>query len=178
MWKSPSYSRWSNEANANNMKILILEGLDATGKTTFAATMAVKYGLSVQPSEGPSKHPGEIDERIQRYLLMDDVIFDRHPAVSQAIYGELRGDEIPSARWVKEVYLSHPLIIYFDPVIPFGAAHRPGTYDTGSHLTFITEHYDELLLSYRVWAARHAHVIFRVGANNAHVLACVENYLR
>ena len=119
--------------------MIVIEGLDATGKSTLADCLAKHLHWPIQPSEGPPRYEGEMTLRVERYLKMSrHVIYDRHPCVSQPIYGTMRthNDDIDSTL-VNAFYAQDPLFIYCDPANPSWEASRH-TYnpevDTEAHL--------------------------------------------
>src|SRR6516165_5566479 len=97
--------------------MIVVEGPDAAGKSTLARYLAEALELPMIISEGPPKHPSEMGERLKRYSqLPANIIFDRHPCVSEMIYAPALGRACGvSARAVKEFYDKKPFFIYCDP---------------------------------------------------------------
>jgi len=81
--------------------MIVVEGVDNSGKSTLIKALQVVFPeRPVQGSEGPPKYKGEMDERVARYIMQPaNTIYDRHPCVSQPIYGTMRShlDPILSA---------------------------------------------------------------------------------
>lgn len=140
---------------------IVLEGPDASGKSTLAAYLANHLQRTIIPSEGPEKHPGEINERVRRYQIHKGVIFDRHPCVSQPIYGLLAENTPIDQELLDEFYSSSPILIYcsggsFDK-------HEATEHDTADHLKAVEENYDRLARLYESWAVKHASYNYILG---------------
>ena len=147
--------------------LVVFEGCDAAGKSTLIAAVnkALGHRFVVQPSEGPPKFPGEMAQRVERYAAMGDVIFDRHPCVSQPIYGMLRGarDPIPQ-EMIDRFYARRPLFIYCRPRTNRLENHEfhEGV-DSEAHLKEVERNYANLLAHYELWARKHAHITYTLG---------------
>jgi len=147
------------------MTHIIIEGVDASGKSTLARHVQSTLGWSLQPSEGPPHYPGEMIIRVERYLSYSRVIFDRHPCVSQPIYGTMRShhDVIPPDL-LQRFYAKPTLFIYCDPLERGLTDHVINNHvDTTEHLAQVTSNYTHLLALYREWAIYHAHFVYRIG---------------
>lgn len=156
---------------------IVLEGIDGTGKSTLAHHLKANLHCAVIPSEGPPKYPGEIDDRLKRYASYDGLIFDRHPAVSQPIYGPMRDpyELLPTGHLVQSFYRSNPLIIYCDPGKKRHTHVRNEAVDTDEHLAQIEANYNQLLVAYRSWAINHAFLWYRIGDDVARVIIAVQS---
>lgn len=146
---------------------VVFEGCDAAGKSTLIAAVnsALGHRFFVQPSEGPPKFPGEMVQRVERYLSHSGVIFDRHPCVSQPIYGMLRGahDPIPQPM-IDAFYARAPLFIYCRPRTNRLENHEFNEgVDSEAHLHEVEQNYAKLLAHYELWARRHAHITYTLG---------------
>lgn len=162
------------------MRHIVLEGIDASGKSTLAKELQRVLYWPIQHSEGPPKYPGEMNVRLTNYAMFTSpYIFDRHPVVSQSIYGTMRShsDEMhPSL--ISEFYRGEPIFIYCDPINRGMTAHQRNTViDTDEHLRQVNENYSRLLALYRDWAIRHAHLIYRIGDNVFHLIHAVKGML-
>ena len=147
--------------------IIVLEGIDNSGKSTLAKYLSAKFGWSVQGSEGPPKYEGEMNDRLARYVSLDNIIFDRHPVVSQEIYKTIRTGHDAAGMdplYVRLFYASMPLFVYCDPLDRGMSEHRFSVgVDTEEHLRQVSEGYTIMLHMYREWAIAHAHFLYRIG---------------
>ena len=145
---------------------IIVEGIDASGKSTLAIALARAFHWTIQLSEGPPHFPGEMNTRLTRYANFHQPhIFDRHPVVSQVIYGTLRTHSEPvSQSFITNFYKAGHVIIYCDPGDRGMASHQFNpTVDTPEHLDQVHANYHTLLNLYRVWAIGRAHLMYRIG---------------
>lgn len=148
--------------------MVILEGPDGGGKSTLAKTLAELLDMKHIESEGPEKYPGEINERINRYNAdyggRHDVIFDRHPCVSQLAYCIVHSQGIPNPQLISQFYKSNPLLIYCRPD-PAGGNHTAGDgeWDTPEYLAKVDSNFSELMEWYDRWAVWNAHYTYRIG---------------
>lgn len=144
--------------------MIVIEGMDNSGKSTLGSALAEYMGWFVQESEGPPRSDEEINERVDRYASLENRIFVRHPVTSNAIYGQVRaeGDPITPGRRI-DFYDGNPILIYCDAGMRGLEAHVIKAHDTERHLNHLNTHYHKLLYLYRLWAAEHAHFIYRIG---------------
>ena len=152
--------------------MIIVEGIDASGKSTLVDYLAKHLHMPVQRSEGPPKAPGEMNERLARYSHLPQTIFDRHPVISQTIYSAMRHSDIGfQEEWLTWLYDEiKPTIIYCDPGGRGLAGHKRNVADTDEHLRQIEDNYQLLLDTYRRWALRNAHITYRIGDDMQRVL--------
>lgn len=157
--------------------MIIIEGMDNSGKSTLAQNLASYMGLIVQESEGPPLSADEINARVDRYEEMADRLFVRHPVISNAIYGQVReeGDPITFGRRLSFYEQGH-ILIYCDAGTRGLGAHVEKAHDTEKHLEDITNNYNKLLYLYRQWAAEHAHFVYRIGDDMDQLIATVLFY--
>jgi hypothetical protein len=146
---------------------IIIEGIDASGKSTLAKYLSIELGLTIQESEGPPKYRGELDERIVKYFKLmaaGRTLFVRHPCVSQPIYGLLRvkSDAIDPAH-ITEFYGNDPFFIYCDPGKRGLSSHEVKPEEDPEHVAAVEEKYALLLVHYRMWAMERAHLVYRIG---------------
>lgn len=161
--------------------MIVVEGMDNTGKSTLARRLAQEFGLFIQESEGPPRATPEmtaayeINERIRRYKQMDDTLFVRHPCISNNIYSSVReeGDPVfPDYR--ERFYTERHILIYCDPNLGRRLDdHVVKLHDTEKHLRDIASNYDKLLGLYRLWAVGHAHFVYRIGDDTDRLVAAV-----
>ncbi len=144
--------------------MIVVEGMDNSGKSTLAAAMAEYMDLVVQESEGPPLSNEEINERVDRYARMEGRLFVRHPVISNAIYGQVReeGDPITIGRRMI-FYDAKPVLIYCDAGDRGLESHVTKAHDTEKHLADIEANYSKLLSLYRQWAGEYAHFVYRIG---------------
>ncbi len=146
---------------------IILEGPDSTGKSTLARIIAQHVPFKIKGGEGPSKSTDEIRERATRYLRMDNTVFDRHPCVSEPIYGSFREPPTFLPKPVIDFfYQSRPFFIYCHGTAP--GEHQLKNYDTEEHVGMLDINDMNIRDAYRKWAFVHvpARQWFDVGGRN------------
>lgn len=153
---------------------IIIEGHDNSGKSTLARKMAEYLELIIQESEGPPLSDDEINARVDKYELMQDRLFVRHPVISNAIYGQFRpeGDPITPGRQMLFYDQLH-IIIYCDQGDRGYGGHELKEHDTEIHRQLLITKQEELLKAYRIWAAQHAHFIYRIGDDMDQLISTV-----
>lgn len=156
------------------MSFIVIEGMDNSGKSTLGQHMAAYMGLIVQESEGPPLSDEEINARVDKYAEFSNRLFVRHPVISNAIYGMFRpeGNPITPGRTML-FYESRPLIIYCDAGHRGFEGHQLKDHDTEVHQKLLETKQRELLTEYRLWAARSAHFIYRIGDDMDELCAMV-----
>lgn len=144
--------------------MIVIEGVDAAGKSTLANYLARVLHAPIQVSGGPPRHRGDTTERCERYAkLSPNTIFDRHPAISEPIYSSVLGREIDlDYEQVDAFYASNPLIIYCDGSDEI-EDHEVKAHEETQHVKKVRDHYVALLDAYRNWAIVYAHIIYRIG---------------
>lgn len=144
--------------------MLVIEGMDNSGKSTLARELADNIGLIVRESEGPPRSPEEMNERVDRYQTLEGHLFVRHPCVSEAIYGpRIRGSNCITPGRTMLFYEAKPLLVYCDAGTRGMAGHERLPHDTDEHMAGLELEYQAILTEYRMWAAREAHFIYRIG---------------
>ncbi len=160
------------------MKIIV-EGADNSGKSTLIRHLSGSLGIPVVPGEGPGWSDDEINERVRRYALIDNAIFDRHPCVSQPIYNHFRvGGPRIDDQLLSEFYQQDVLFIFCR-----GSGSLEGTVwrdvdqrIDGAGMTHeqnVRSNHDRICGAYDEWGTRHAHVVYRIGDGFAKVTAIV-----
>lgn len=155
---------------------IIIEGPDNSGKSTLARYIASHVPRPILFSEGPEKFPGEINDRIRRYERYRNVIFDRHPCVSQPIYGKIRRNTEVEHELLLRFYDARPLFIYCR-----GRGletHVVKDHDTPEHVEAVNRNHEWLCRQYDEWAVQHAHIWYRVGDSMERVLNLVRGYVK
>jgi len=143
--------------------MIVIEGPDASGKSTLAKYLSEMLDVRVYTSEGPPRFPGDLPERIKKYnMLPSHTICDRHPCVSDLIYAKAfnRHTDVTSQH-TSEFYAHNHIIIYCDP-IP-NTQHVTKPHDTTEHLQNIERYTTQLHDYYREWALQRAHIFYRIG---------------
>lgn len=146
---------------------IVLEGPDNAGKTTLAAYLSEALGIPVVHSGGPSKYPGEVNERSRTFNASDaDRIYDRHPCVSQNIYQDAlaTGGERVSGDLIGEFYEQRPFIIYCRSRGTLDG-HEMSEHSDDSYFRQVASHYFGLCQLYDDWALTRANLIYRIGDN-------------
>lgn len=145
--------------------IIVIEGVDNTGKSTLAAHLAATLKLPVVSSEGREKYPGEINMRVERYLgnYPDNVIFDRHPVISQSIYNAVVPNTPVRPELIEQFYDRRPVIIYARRSTPTMVGHVTKVYDDPQYVKQIDETLPLLQILYDNWALVHATHIWHFG---------------
>lgn len=158
-------------------QMIVIEGMDNSGKSTLAQSMADCMGLTVQESEGPPLSVQEINDRVDRYEHLEGRLFVRHPVISNAIYGKFRpeGNPITPGR-AMAFYDAKPILIYCDAGARGYEGHELKPHDTERHQQLLAEKQLELLNEYRLWAAQHAHFVYRIGDDMDRLIAAVKYF--
>jgi hypothetical protein len=135
--------------------------------------MADYMSLIVQESEGPPKSDDEINARVDTYEQMEGRLFVRHPVISNSIYGKFReeGDPITEGRRMLFYEADH-IFIYCDAQRHYDG-HVVKDHDTERHLKLLDDNAEALLREYRLWAAQHAHFVYRIGDDMDRLIAAV-----
>lgn len=147
---------------------IVIEGPDATGKSSLARVLAEATGYKIVESEGPPTKMGEIAQRIERRELMTDTIFVRHPIISHPIYEAARmtrargvgiGEVItPSAK--RRFYASNAIIIYCHSLNPHPHIAKP--HDSHDHILMINDERNLIHDLYARWGLIRAHIVYRI----------------
>lgn len=106
--------------------MIIIEGMDNTGKSTLAKKLSLKFNLKIIKSSGPPEDKESWIKKIHYSIDQSkkgiNFIYDRHPLISEYVYGPiLRGknlldNEEGNQLW-KEFIEIQPFIIYCRPPI-------------------------------------------------------------
>ena len=157
---------------------IVLEGPDGGGKSSLAVVVSGLTGMRIQQGSGPPRGPGEMERRLSHYLTMRGVIFDRHPAVSQPIYGQLRWESQSTefSALVDQFYDARDTIfVYCRSTDAARHVVKPG--EDPAHVEVLTRRYHDLVQAYDRWASQHAHLLFRVGDDPLDVASVISNAL-
>lgn len=157
---------------------IILEGPDNTGKSTLALAISKATGLTIKDKEGRPPTQILLYEKFRKYEALDGWIIDRHPIISQAIYGLVRKDpEIPE-EFMNNFFNRADLIIYCralrtDPL----SDHEASDTDDEAHLQMIENQYGRILGIYDNWAINCAQIIYTQYAQTDSVVAMVKGVI-
>ncbi len=155
---------------------IVIEGPDNSGKSTLARILDKHVPLlSIHPGDGPPRDLEEIIRRAFRYLKLENKIFDRHPIVSEPIYGQFR--EPPSH--IPQVYVD---IFYRTPILFIychgqAGVHQIKDYDTPEHVKLINDHDEAIKSAYEDWASHHANVRYRVGDDTQPLIQLCKEFI-
>ncbi len=157
---------------------IVLEGPDNAGKSTLAAFLAGRLNIPLQHSGGPSKSPGEVNERTVNFNRLSSartMIFDRHPAVSQNIYQKAleTNGELVNQNHIIEFYELKPLIIYCRNERGL-EEHVLSEHSSSTYFDEVKTHFGELTRRYDLWAMQHANHIYRIGDSMEDVASMIE----
>lgn len=118
--------------------MIIVEGMDNSGKTQLSAHLAEKFDLKIIKRSGPPKDRASfVIDTIESLVLNPEVIFDRHPIISEGVYGPLlRGVNVfesEATTWefyIDRLVVNNPLLIYCRPpdekILSFGSRSQMG----------------------------------------------------
>jgi hypothetical protein len=136
--------------------MIIVEGMDNTGKTTLIKKLSLELGLEIRHS--PSHLVGSpdlytwVDEELAQDFKLPP-IYDRFPLISEAVYGPiLRGvSTIPKGKYDGWAASHDVLFIYCRPglnrILNWG--HRDQMKGVMEHAKALVAEYDDVMFSYR-----------------------------
>lgn len=150
---------------------IIIEGPDGSGKTTLLLELAKLTGWRIVSGEGPEKWPGEMIDRIERYLKEARYaenhnciprIFDRHPCISHQIYSMFTNVSKVSEGATDHLYNLNNVIVYCQSPNKFLSPEgQTKAHDRGEHLKAISDNHLEICNLYDSWGVKRAHIIHR-----------------
>lgn len=143
---------------------IVLEGPDNAGKSTLASLISSALCRPIIVSEGREKFPGEVNERVTRYKEFKEVVFDRHPVISQTVYSLVKPNTPVHPVLIEEFYNTKPFLIYCRPLPQRKMeGHVVKDYDDPAYLAEIEQKYTALTEHYDLWALHRAAMIYRIG---------------
>lgn len=162
---------------------VVIEGPDNSGKSTLAKYLADRIDFPLQHSGGPPKSDDEFAFRLDRLFRMDDVIFDRFPVISEAVYGPILSREsliTPTSKI--RFFARKPIIIYCRPplnvLMRVVDGHEVKDHETAAHVAAVKAHamalihrYDEVLYEYNP-------IYYDYTAGGPHMLDLIVRYLK
>lgn len=161
------------------MHNIVIEGMDATGKSTLANFLSIKLRMPIKESEGPTSSVDHFLERSSRYEQLQNHIIVRHPHVSESIYGTARGTYLAYTKnldfleSLDRYCQSRHLIIYcMPPTASFH--HKVKAHDTDDHIKLLQEHKHTICGLYRAWAQLDADLHYQMGHSMHRLLSVIE----
>jgi len=156
---------------------IILEGPDNSGKSTLAKALSLATDLPIKTKEGRPATRLALFEKLRKYEAIDNHIVDRHPIISQMIYGLARGDDEIPEEFFENFFSRRDLIIYCRCIDRGLEGHEPSDTDTPTHLSMIDSQYQTILGYYDNWAACSANIIYHKYADMMHVVRMAQAVL-
>jgi hypothetical protein len=168
----------TQKTGSNTLTNIVIEGADSSGKSTLARYLSSKLARPLVPSEGPEKFPGEMAQRVRRYFGYNDVIFDRHPCISQGIYMKfIEGAPAIESDMLLQFYHTEPLFVWCkDQGIPTNQT-RPEI-DTPELVHAITDNHQEIASMYEQWAIDNTHICYRIGNSMDRIYRMIKGVLQ
>lgn len=161
------------------MVSIVLEGPDNAGKSTLAKKLHEHFGIPIQHSGGPSKYPGEVNERAEIFNSRNTVmIYGRHPCVSQNIYVEAlsTGGEVIDYKHVERFYKNWPLLIYCRSKGNL-EGHEQSEHSSLEYFSQVEINYSKLCKLYDEWGLKKANFIYRIGDKYDTLISALEGIL-
>lgn len=131
--------------------MILVEGMDNTGKTTLCKKLYDEFHLPGVRRSGPAPKE-EMVNRVQELIMSTEmVVHDRCPVFSEPVYGSiLRGGSIFGSKSWEYIWLllwKNPLIIYCRPPIEriFDFGNREQMEGVIDQKTKLLSRYDELM---------------------------------
>jgi hypothetical protein len=156
---------------------IILEGPDNAGKSTLAAAISAATGWPIKDKEGRPPTQLLLFEKFRKYEALDGMIIDRHPIVSQSIYGLMRKDKEVPEEFLENFFDRGDLIIYCRCVQIGLHGHTASDTDTTEHLEMIEADQQRILGTYDNWAAMCADIVYKTWVDLPMVVAMVKAVL-
>lgn len=136
---------------------IIIEGPDGSGKSTLARYLYEHLGWPILSSKGPPANETVFYERVRDFMLRDRHILDRHPVISEEIYGRMRGSCRTTSQDRINLAAQENLIVYSALTLD----HEIKGHDTTDHLKMIRVKRESIYCLYERWALNCAHIIYR-----------------
>lgn len=140
---------------------IVVEGPDNSGKSTLVKYLSRVLRLPVVEGKGPPKSVEEINERVVNYSEYKNVIFDRHPAISNPIYDIARQVE-PQIHPdnLKEFFFKTDKIIIFCRGDRTLDTHVVKADENPAHVQMVNDNHRLLCDLYDAWALSHADILY------------------
>lgn len=164
---------------------VIVEGPDNSGKSTLIRHLHQTLGVAIVPGEGPARSTAEINHRVARYHEMDEVVFDRHPCISQSIYNNFRAGTPPCVDdQLMAQFRNDPRNLYIFCQGRSLDGHIARDVDevvdeSGQrHLELVNENHEAICGIYRAWSDHYAHAHYRIGDGFERITQMVAGWLK
>lgn len=138
--------------------MIVVEGFDASGKSTLARRLAAEFGCELYHTGGPTQSVDDVDRCLRRSLsrMQTRCVQDRVTHVSEAVYGAMRHpDRAALALYRVGQLKAARVVIYCRPdddalLQAFMTAHVVQTHDTDEHLAYVRAQAETLIKLYDV----------------------------
>ena len=157
---------------------IILEGPDHTGKSTLAKAISEATGWPIKDKEGRPATQLLLFEKFRKYEAIEGMIIDRHPIISQSVYGIIRGDKQIPREFSNNFFNRQDDIVIYCRCERDLVDHEPSDTDTPEHLKMIEEQRDRVFSIYDNWATLCAHILYNRYEDLELTVAMVEGALR
>lgn len=102
------------------MTMIVVEGVDNTGKTTLAKFLAEQLGFVYMHNPGPPNEQTQPEWVLfieDSLLDVENRVYDRHPIISEAVYGPILRDKdtLKGTGYIVRLVELNPIIIYCRP---------------------------------------------------------------
>jgi len=155
---------------------IILEGPDNCGKSTLALAIHNATGWPIKEKEGrPADWEGLL-AKLRIYERIDGMIIDRHPILTQSVYGILRSDPDIPDEFMDRFIARNDLIIYCRALRSL-EDHKPSPTDNQFHLQMIERHHDKILAIYDNVGINFANIVYTMYEQTDLVVAMVKGAL-
>lgn len=144
--------------------MIIVEGMDNTGKTTLVNKLA-EMGLSKRLLGGPPKDKASLKIQLkdQFNLASHPMVQDRATCISQQVYWDKMSDVVLNGYLHSMIREKHCLVIYCRPpeeVILNFATHERKEYDTDEHIKYVTDNAKRFVQSYDLLMSNIPHLVY------------------
>jgi hypothetical protein len=158
---------------------IVLEGPDNAGKSTLANAISEDIGWPIKPKEGKPDTFEKTVQKIKFYLSLDRLIIDRHPMITQLVYGQvLRDDPQPPIELFERFLYQRPIIIYCRCLKLRLKGHEASPTDTDDHLHLLDAKYDQIVALYDELMIRYASIVYTDWNQLPRVVAMVKGATR
>jgi len=166
--------------------MIIVEGMDNTGKSTVAKLLGDTFQLPVVDRQGRPERDEQVIEQVMSFLLLDPpAILDRHPLISERVYGlvvrkrDIFEPPLNFSFYLERLLRDDPLIVYCRPdlarILNFTKGQMSGV---EAHAESLVEFYDHLMddlneMCFNIYTYNYANL-----CEPAPVIAAAATYLK